>query len=186
MSSLFIIEDGIVKPSQVALTIYPFSDIWERDSSLKKDIATKEFAYIEYYCSYKKDNPYAGYTDDMERHSKIIQGLFPNNLDWMPDLLLNDAILVYQDFQLNASPTLKYFLAAKSALDTLSNYWKTLDMSKVTRTGMLLNKPSDVARGLEQTATLLSKFVDLEIKVQQELLSNNKTRGNRIINHFEK
>jgi hypothetical protein len=186
MSNLFIIEDGIVKPSEVALTIYPFSDIWNRDSSLKKDIATKEFGYIEYYCSYKKDNPYYGINDDYERHQKIVKGLFPDNPDWLPDALLNDAILVYQDFQLNASPTLKHFKSARIALDTLSKFWETLDMTTKTKSGMLLHKPSDVARGLEQTATLLSKFVDLESKVQQELLSSNKTRGNRIINHFEK
>lgn len=186
MSSLFIIEDGMVRPSEIALTIYPFSEIWNRDSSLKKDIATKECAYIEFYCSYKKDNPYKGYNDDQERHDKIVKGLFPLDLNWMPDYLVTDGIMVYQDFQLNASPTLEHFINAKKALNTLSNFWKNLDMTKTIKSGALLHKPSDVARGLEQTATLLSKFVDLEIKVQQELLSSNKTRGNRIINHFEK
>jgi len=186
MAHLFVIQDGIVSPTPECLLIHPFGAISKRDKSVKKSHSSLEFTYIEFYCSYKKENPYAGYTDDRIRHTKILQGIFPDNPDWLPDPLVNDGIMVYADFQHNASPSLKYYEATDKALETLRNYWETLDMTKATKTGMLINKPSDVARGLKETAGLLAQNADLLIKVQQELLSNNKTRGNRIINHFEK
>lgn len=186
MALLFVIQDGRVFPTEECITIYPFSEIWKRDKTEKKDISNKEFGYIEFFCSYRKENPYAGYTDDKERHQKIVAGLFPDEPSWLPSTLVNDGIMVYQDFQLNASPSLKYYVSTNMALETLRMYWETLNMKKETKTGMLVNKPADVARGLKETAGLLAQNADLLIKVQQELLTNSKTRGNRIINHFEK
>lgn len=183
---MFSAEDNAVLPWEFTLQIYPFGEMWERDKSEHKEVCGREFAYIFFYCSLRKDNPYKGYIDDTERHEKIVEGLYHDFPDWQPDALVKDGILAYEDYQENASQSLKYYKSVRKALDTLRQYWETLDMTKTTKTGMLVNKPSDVARGIEQTSSLLVKLADLEGKVQQELLTDSKTRGNRVINHFEK
>lgn len=182
---LFKVENGLVKPLETTLLIAPFKKLWDRDTTKHKDRVSKEFSFIYFFCSYAADNPYKGYIDDAERKNKIVEGLFNEN-KWEPDMLINDGIMQFREFQHNASPSLIYFESVRKALDTLRQYWETLDMKKTTKTGMLVNKPSDVARGIEQTSSLLVKLADLEAKVLQELLSNSKTKGNRIINHFEK
>lgn len=183
---LFKVEDGLVKPFETTLLIVSFRKLWDRDTTKNKEIVSKEFAYIYFYCSYSEDNPYIGYTDDEVRSRKIIEGLFKDVDQWQPDELVEDGIMQFKEFQNNASPSLAYFHSTRVALDKLREYWETLDMTKTTRSGQLLNKPSDVARGIEQTSSLLVKMADLELKVKQELMSQGKTRGNRTINYFEK
>ena len=183
---LFKVEDGLVKPYETTLLITPFKRLWVRDSTEHKEIVSKEFAYIYFYCSYADDNPYKGYVDDEKRSMKIVEGIFPDDSSWTPDMMVNDGIAQFREFQYNASPSLAYFESTRNALDTLRKYWETLDMTKTTKTGMLVNKPADVARGIEQTASLLVKLSDLESKVKQEVMSSSKTRGNRVINYFEK
>lgn len=183
---LFVIENNIVKPTRESLMIYPFPDIWNRDKTEKKDIATKEIAYIEFFCSLLKTNPYAGYTNDLERSNKIIKGVFRDIPDWTPDGLILEGIAAYTDYRDNSSPTIKLFRAALGAMEKLQTYLETVDMTATTKTGALVNKPSDIINALTKLNGLFTSFKELEIKVQQEALESTKTRGNRSINYFEK
>ena len=183
--NLFVIEDGVVKPTQEALVIPAVKFLRDRDKSEKKERATLEYAYVEFFCSKKKTNVYAGYIDDAVRSFKIIEGLF-KKVTWKPDKAVKKVIDIYLEFQYKASPTLSFYESALVGLQKLQDYYNTIDMTLVTRGGALVNKPSDVARGLSATASLLTEFTSLREKVEQELLSNTKTKGNRTINHFEK
>lgn len=182
--NIFVVEGGIVLPTEEAKCIYPFRDIWERDTTVKKDIATKEFAYIEFMCSYKKSNPFAGYAEEL-RPKYIIDRVV--RIDgWQPDDLIKDGILTYKHFQTEASPSIKFYEAALKGVSTMQSYYETLDMTKVTKNGALVNKPSDVARGLSQTAAVLQNLETLKDKVQQELFESNRIRANRTVNQFER
>ena len=69
---IFIVQNNIVVPTAHALLLTPFKNIWESDDSPKKDIAMAKFSYIEFMCSYKKSNPFIGYTDKNQRKLKIL------------------------------------------------------------------------------------------------------------------
>lgn len=182
--NLFVVEGGIVLPTEEAKCIYPFRDIWERDTTVKKDVATKEFAYIEFMCSYKKSNPFAGYAEEL-RPKYIIDRVIRIN-GWEPDDLIEDGIVVYKDFQTKASPSIQFYEAALNGVKTMQSYYLNLDMNKMTKGGALVNKPSDVARGLSQTAAILQNLETLREKVQQELFESNRVRANRQVNQFER
>lgn len=182
---LFTVDNGIVIPNKNTLLIHPFMDLWERDSSEKKTIALKEFQYIEFLCSYSKDNPYAGYDEDVKEY-KIRRNVFKDNPEWLPDDLVQAGIATYISFRDEASPTLRFYLANLAGAKKLQDYYENVDLYKETRTGALVNKPSDVARGLTQATAILNSLETLRIKVQQELLDSGKTRANRTVNHFEK
>ncbi len=207
--NLFTIEDGIVKPIPETLLIYPFDVIWNRDEDPKKHLASKEFAFIEFSCSYKKDNPYVGYPQTIElpnidlenieeetveqepffinfRQEKIIKGLFKDYPEWQPDDLIVKALIAYRDFQNEASPSIQFYESALNGVRALQDYYNTLDMRKVTNGGALVNKPADVSRGLSQTAGVLKNLEELKDKVQQELLDAGRVRANRVVNPFER
>lgn len=182
---LFEINDGIVVPLPDILLIYPFKDIWDRDTTPKKPIAMKEFAFIEFSCSYKKTNPYIGYPEEI-RYDKIREGVFKDFPDWRPDELVTEAIRVYREFQTEASPSMKFYEAAMHGVVKLQDYYLKLDMTKLNKQGSPINKPSDVARGLSMTGAVLQNLENLRERVEQELFESNKVRGNRVVNPFER
>lgn len=182
---LFVTDGAVVTPNVNTLLIHPFYDIWERDTSLKKDVAALEFTYMEFLCSFSKLNPYAGYDDDI-KEKKVRENVFRNFPAWQPDNLIFEGIAVYCSFRDEASPTLRFYLSNLEGAKKLQAYYKTVDLTLTNRSGMLVNKPSDVAKGLTQASLVMNNLEALKIKVQQELFEANKVRANRIVNPFEK
>ena len=183
--NLFRIENQVVLPYEETLLIFPFVEIWERDMVHNKPMAIKEFTYIEFMCSFLKTNPYIGYPEDI-RPEKIRLGIFRDTPDWKPDELVLKGIEVYRDFQKEASPSIRFYEAALKGVEELQNFYLNLDMKKVTKMGLPVNKPSEVARGLSQTAAVLQNLETLKERVQQELFESNRIRGNRTVNPFER
>ena len=117
---------------------------------------------------------------------KVRQNVFFDEPDWIPDDLVNEAVAVYCSFRDEASPSLRFYLANLYGAKKLQDYYLTIDMTLTTRAGMLVNKPSDVARGLSQATAVLQTLETLKVKVQQELFETGKLRANRVVNHFER
>jgi len=90
MAYLFKIDGKLVFPTEEALLITPYKEIWERDTSKGKENAIKEFSYIEFMVSKLATNPYKGYSDDI-RGKVIIKDTF-KGIDWKPDKLIIDGI----------------------------------------------------------------------------------------------
>lgn len=182
---LFTTDNDTIIPDVNTLLIYPFDEIWARDTSERKEQAMREFKYIEFLCSFKKTNPFAGYDDDI-KELKVRQNVFRNYPEWFPDQLVIEAINIYISFRDEASPSLRFYLDNLAGAKRLQEYYRTVDLTKTTRTGGLVNKPSDVARGLTQASAILANLESLREKVQQEAMNAGRTRANRTVNHFEK
>ena len=73
MAVLFVVENKLVTPNTETLMVSPFKEIWERDNSDNKNLATKELTFVEFMSSKKKTNPYAGY-DDISKTPFMYQG----------------------------------------------------------------------------------------------------------------
>lgn len=57
-TGLLIVENNIVTISPEALLHQEYADIWNRDKSKNKLIATKELGYIYFFNCFNKSNPY--------------------------------------------------------------------------------------------------------------------------------
>lgn len=182
---LFTVENNTVIPNENTLLIHPFKDIWERDSSERKEIALLEFTYIEFLCSYKKTNPYKGY-DEQIKEPKIRQNVFRSYPLWSPDLLINEGIAIYCSFRDQASPSLRFYLGNLEGARKLQHYYETVDLTLTNRSGTLINKPSDVAKGLSEALKVMNTLEALKEKVEQELFNAGKVRADRTVNPFEK
>ena len=182
---LFTIEGNTVKPTKEILLIYPFSEIWDRDSDIKKVTAMQQFKYIEFMCSPKKTNPFRGYEKE-KKEQKVIENVFGKEAVYKPDNLVKMAMEQYLEFFYNASPSLAYLEDARGAANMTRQFLSEVDLSSETKAGYPKYKPKDITSALVDTLNVLKTLDALEEKVQQELFENTKTKNNREINMFER
>jgi hypothetical protein len=183
---LFKVEGNLVVPTEHALLISPYKDIWDRDPAKDKAKAKQEFAYIELNCSYKKSNPYKGLPDDA-RKKKVGEVVFKEEYTtFVEDELIIEGFKVYHELRLVAAPTLQYYLAAKGGAEKMIKWLDDFDMTDVNaRTGLPLYKPREITSALKDSYEVMKTLNTMEEKVYEQLFESAKTVGNKDINHFE-
>ena len=188
---LFVIEGYVVMPRPETLMISVFKEIWEADNEPKKPNAMAKFAYIEFMCSYKKNNPFVGYSDKEERATKILDALSSSRNggsieDPRENVMVMNAMEFYLRTQYEAAPSLRFYEAALSAAEELISFFTDLDMNDTnSRTGNPLYKPAEITRALKDTNDIIKTLGALKDKVQQEIFEDSKGKGGRQINYFE-
>jgi hypothetical protein len=182
---IFEISGHVVRPTPSILAVKVFNKIWKRDKSKSKSKAMQEFAYIEFMVSKKKTNPYKGYEDSI-KESKIIEGVIKDD-GWKPDKFVKEAMELYDSWQIEASPTVRYYQANLQALQKTINYLNTgLDYEERNRSGMPVHKFNDVVRGIKEADQVLKSLTSLKTKVEEELYQASKTKGGKEINFYER
>ena len=183
MSFLFKIENKRVIPHPETLLIYPFSEIWERDTSEGKVYAKEDLTYAEFITSQKKSNPYAGY-DAIIKPEKIKQDIITRK-DWQVDTVLQEAIDKILLFQTENSITYSYYMAARCGAEKIKEFFLTFNMADTNpRTGNPLYKPRDITSAVNDTSTSLNNLDNLREKVDQELFESTKIMGKKEISVF--
>jgi hypothetical protein len=182
---LFKVEGNLVVPTEHALLMYPYSEIWDRDEDPTKLEAKRQFAYIELNCSYKKSNPYKGFADDV-RKTKVLQAIYREDVDsFEEDELIVKGMELYEELRVEASPTLQYYLAAKAGAEKMMSWLNEFDMDTVDSRGNPLYKPREITSALKDSYDVMKTLNGMEEKVQEQLFESIKTRGNKETNHFE-
>lgn len=182
MAFLFTIENSVAIPNTETLLISPFKEIWERDKTKDKEVALKEFTFIELMTSKKKSNPYSGYSDDI-RFERLKEVLFHE--DWEINPLMERALIKVVEFQKDASPTYSYYMAVLEAAEKMKSFFKEFDINERNEKGVPVYKPAEITRALNDTDKVLQNLDSMKEKVEQELFEQTKTRSNKVINPFE-
>jgi hypothetical protein len=183
MVEIFEMHNSHVTPVKELLLIYPFKEIWERDKSKHKETAIREFSYICFLVSPKKSNPFAGYHVDVKK-DKIIEGLWKQK--WKPDKLVNEAVQIYEEWLMNAAPSMRYYNAVKSGIEETINFFDNVDFNERTDKGVPVYKIGEVISALKSANEVLKSMTDLKDRVEQELYESSKTKAGKEINLFEK
>lgn len=185
MAHLFKVESNVVFPNEETLLIPPFKDIWDRDTSKGKEQALKELAYVEFMSSLLASNPYKGYNEDL-RGVVIIKDVFKEDV-WVPDELVLSGIKKIKDFQTEASPSYKSYLAAMVANDKINTFFETVDLTKINfKTGTPVYKPKEVTSALLDVDKITASLDSLKKKVEEELFEAVKVKGQKEISPFAK
>lgn len=183
--NLLYIDGPIVKPTPEALQIDVFKAIWDRDESKGKEQALAEFTYIKFMCFAGKDNPYYGYPSEV-RSDKIIERLGPDvDLDDNDPLLIS-AMAFYDRLVEESSPTRRFYDACVKGADKLIMFLQTVNFDDRDMKGSAVYKPNDINMVLKSANETLQSLYGMKERVEQELFESIKTRGNRMINYFEK
>jgi len=187
MIELFQREEFIVRPSDEALLLPEYKAIWDRDTSPKKERAIQEFSFMFFLISMKKTNPFKGYNESIKA-KKIIERIFPDEPDWLPDELVFRACQAYKNDLIRSSTSYSYLMAAKIAAEGMKTFFQQRDNLTKTnsRTGSLLYKPKDITAALADTGSVIKELEKWEQQVRdEELLAGSKIRNNREVNYFE-
>lgn len=137
----------------------------------KRDRAKAELLYVEYM--YNPKTPYRDYSEkDREEQARLDTGLTG---DWEPSKELLSVIKKYKD-----SVTTRFYkllTAAENAIDKIRNYLDTVDLTKETSSGNLVNHPTDVIKVLSDLPKLATALKALQEQAKYDLVSSSKTKG---------
>ena len=183
MSYLFTINDKVVFPNPETLLIYPFKDIWERDSSPGKEVALQEFAYIEFMVSMMKSNPFREYPED--KKDSVIKNEVIADKDWQPDELILKGMEKIVQFQTDGSLTYRYWMSNKAALEKQIEFFESVDVNERNfKTGNPIYKPKDIPDAVANAEKVLTTINALKTKVDEEIFESSKMRSDKIISPF--
>jgi hypothetical protein len=185
---MFTIENGVVRANPETLAIYPYSEIWKRDTSAHKERANSDFKFIEFFCSPKRGNPFFGYPRGRIRADKIIANIRETYTQFdANDPLLFKAVELYDEFWNNASPELSYYQSTLVAAKKVEEFFRDFDMGATNaRTGAPIYKPKEITSALVDTQNVLKSLAAIKEQVYQEIYDSAKSKGNRQVNTFER
>jgi hypothetical protein len=210
---IFIIENNVVKPSVEILLLYPFNEIWERDTSENKSTALKDFKFIEFFCSFKKTNPFCDillkndFRKDKDLNFDTISNCIldetyiQNNFkdrefvvkkevygdgDYLTDDLILKAVVKYEQWNSENISSISYYRTSLFGAEKLKSTIVGMDFSERTTTGSAVYKPTDLVKALENTDKICKNLITLKEQVYQDVTDSLKTKSNKTINSFEK
>lgn len=181
---LFIIENGICKPNPETILFEPFKHIWDRDRTVKKETAIKDFTYINFMVSPFTSNPFKDLMNKDERTEKIIKSCFQGN--YKPDKKVLDVIKWCEDTYLkDMSLSYKTLISAKVSTDKLNTFLSSVSLTTVNDKGMPLYKPVDITRAIKDLSIQMEAIKKLELTVMEEYKETARTRARAVINPLE-
>jgi hypothetical protein len=180
MAYLFEIQGKIVQPTIEVLLIEPFKTIWENN---EKEQSLKLFAYLEFFNSKQKTNPYKGYSAEL-RQRRLIEDLRLTKAE-IEDPLIIQANEKIEILQKEASVTYSLYTSALKAKDELENFFNTLNMQDVNlKTGAPIYKPKEITSSLLELEKVIASLSALGKKVEEELFDSVKIRADKVISDF--
>lgn len=185
MALLFKREGAIVVPTPEALMIHPYSEIWDRDKSEKKQLALQEFAYIEFMTSQLNENPYRDYPPE-RKVKAIIQGVFREDTDWVPDDLVREGMEFLRHLQSEGSDDYDFLMAVLRARDKLKDFLDRFDPDERANEGKgsLLLKPKDITSALMDIERVTVSIMSTRKKVSEQVTDAVKIKGQKEVSPF--
>lgn len=163
-----------------------FKEIWERDKSSDRAIAKAELAFI-YYMS-DVTSLYFVIDDVVTRQKQILDdGIIPelsDNDKWKPDVKVLACIKYVQEVQEN-DEIIATFKTARRTVGKMRNYLETLDFTKTTKQGSLLNDPKTVSSVLKDLRNLTKELRQAEIDVYTNQSKEEEFIGNQQKSYLE-
>lgn len=185
MAILFEIREKSVIPHAEVLMIEPFKTVWDRDNTEGKELAKKEFAYVEFLTSMLKTNPYREYSED-KKEDIIKKELFGSFMpEWKPDELVMGCVGKVKEFQEEGSLTYTYWLSNKIAAEKLIDFFTDFDINERNpKSFMPVYKPKEITTAINDAKQSMASLKALKDSVDEEVFEAVKNRANKVISPF--
>lgn len=151
--------------------IVTFRELYDRDTSEKKDRFFQEMCYIYFLYDFK--SYYLAYSPEV-REKEIIKD-YIKIPDWKPDDVVKRAVKKYKE--LINTFALRYLDGAREVTEKTMEYWKNVDYKVMTVKGEPKYKINDVNKSVADAAKVLESLDKLTDRVQKEQALNSKSRG---------
>ena len=179
--NLFTLINDNITFSEEALALKPFHDLWKRDKSKGKIVATAELSTVFFLADFKSD--FSDIVDEEERLTQVKSYIVGLPEDWKPDEVFNKAVEFYKERQKTIS--LKLLESARRAMDKISKYFDTVDLHAVDKQGKLLFNVSQFSTTIKNAGEMTESLRKLEQQVKKELTEKKGNVGSKNKNVFE-
>lgn len=159
------------------LTLAPFKEVWERDTSDNKEIAIAELSFV-YYMSmitsmfYVVGNPMVRQKTILDEG--VVVGL-PDN--WIPDATVLKCVKWARNYQ-EKDDIISVYKTARATVAKIREYLENLNFNERTKTGTLVNEPKSVAAVLKDVRALTEQLRNAEIDVYTKKNKDKDFVGN--------
>ena len=164
--------DVVIDPQ--VLTLVPFKAI--HDKYVDKRVSIAELSYIAFLC-----NPKSDYSDirDLEERSKAILESIVCGKDIKIDSITEKAIDFYKER--NNTTTTKFLENALDAIDKISKYLKSVDLTDTDMNGRLVNDPKKITDVIASTPKLMEglRIAQEAVKKEQEMEKGIRGSGQK-------
>lgn len=169
---LFKFENFQITITEEALLVKAFRDIWERDQSPKKLLATLELGYMYFLCDPRSDYMYL--VDESTRSDAIIlQEGMPKT--WKPDTLVKDAMRIYKTLTTTSGSLL--LEDTRELIDRVRAQMKEIDLSLTDDKGKPIYTLQTVVATIKQIPGLIEDLNKAEKSLTKELDEVSRMRG---------
>ena len=181
--SLFYLEGDKVQINPKILFIPEFLLLWDRDHSIGKKKAMREFAYIYFMADYKSE--YISYGLSME--SQLGIDIFQNR-NYNPDPSVKEGIKKYRSLQ--ETPSMRYLISMRQRVNSIINYLDSAQIKDTKKKGeetipdnpfITIDKITATMSKIEDTLESIEKWEKKVFDEEEEM----KIRGGGHVNAFE-
>jgi len=179
-TGLFLFDNDKVTINPKLLFIPEFSDLYERDRSIGKKKALKEFAYIHYMADYKSEYNSYGLNKDTQLGIDIFQ-----NRKYKPDPYVKKAIEKY--IKLQETSSMQYLLAIRNRVSMIVKFLDEANIrnadseNRPVNPFVTIDKVTKVLNELEDVIEKLEKWEKKVFDEEEEM----QIRGGGVLNAFE-
>ena len=160
--NLFSLHKGQVVTSPKALLLKQFKDVWDKDKSKDKKLASKELAYIYFLQDWA--SVYSNYAEE-ERHDILKVDLdLPE--DWEVDHVVKEALKKYEELQ--QTPSMRYARSVNKAFWDMLEYFDKIDWDERDNRGQAVYKHSEVSKVMGESGKLMDTVKKLDDLVRKE------------------
>ena len=153
------------------LTLKPFRNLWERDTSDKKEKAIQEIAYIYFMEDPRSDYQYIIDREERETQIKEGEGL---KKSWKPDKQVLSAMSLYASFKTPAALLLE---DTRMAVDKLRQLLRNIDLNEVDDKGRPIYTLNTITSTIKQIPGLIKDLDEAERALAKEIAQSDKVRG---------
>ncbi len=153
------------------LTLKPFRNLWERDTSDKKEKAIQEIAYIYFMEDPRSDYQYIIDREEREAQIKEGEGL---KKSWKPDKQVLSAMNLYASFKTPAALLLE---DTRMAVDKLRQLLRNIDLNEVDDKGRPIYTLNTITSTIKQIPGLIKDLDEAERVLAKEIAQSDKVRG---------
>lgn len=176
---LFKREGYNIEIDDEAYLLKPFKTLIDKDSSVDKNKALSELAYIYYYCDPRSD--YQEFLDDDIKNENIKLALgLPKN--WKPSKYVMAAMEFYNSFTPTAALLLK---DTRIAVNKLRELLRNIDLTKEDDHGKPIYTLNTVTATIKQIPELVKSLDEAERTLDREISNEDKVRGSQSKSIYE-
>jgi hypothetical protein len=179
--NLFEIVNDVVTFSPQALMVKPFKEIWDKDESEGKTMATLELAYIYYVADERSDFMHILDTDERVAEIKTFIDL-PDNFDHTRKELVR-AVHYYE--KLSETTSTKLLQSTRLVLQKISQFLDNIDLDeRDDRTKKPVHDIGKITSSVEKIPKLIKAINEIEKEVIKEKALKAQS-GNKEMAMFE-